>query len=99
MFWQSNVSGWGLCGSAGFSSQTSAPMMGLIPAVQAAFNSGINPVFTAIDPANGADNGDSCFHITLPAVPVYPSAPILLTLQALDLALLKLSDPVSFQFN
>ncbi len=69
------------------------------PAVQAAFNSGINPVFTAIDPANGADNGDSCFHITLPAVPVYPSAPILLTLQALDLALLKLSDPVSFQFN
>ncbi len=74
-----------------------------VPFLQAAFNSGMNPITTWTDPTNGTNNGDACFELDLTLVvppgtlPMSPSPVIVF--QALDMFSLRLSPPLSFQFN
>lgn len=74
-----------------------------IPYLQAAFNGGMNPITTYVDPTNGADNGDTCFDLDLSGVLPPGSLPLLpppvVVFQALDIGTLRLSEPLSFQLN
>jgi hypothetical protein len=73
------------------------------PYMQAVFNGGMNPITTYVDPTNGADNGDTCFDLDLSGVLPPGSLPLLpppvVVFQALDIGTLRLSTPLSFQFN
>lgn len=74
-----------------------------IPFLQAAFNSGMNPIVTWTDPTNGVNNGDACFELDLTLlVPTGTPAmipPPVIVFQALDFSSFRLSTPLSFQFN
>jgi hypothetical protein len=81
-------------------------VLGQDPFVQSLFNGGPaspnwNPIVTFSDPnvTPAANNGDSAFSMNLSVLIGQVPFPFVLTFQAIDIEQVKLSDPISFEFN